>query len=146
MTLTIRQMGESDRAQWIALRGKLWPEYPDDHPGDVAEMLEKGTTWGFIAEADGKPMGFAELSVRAYANGCEQRPVPFLEGIWVDPAAQRAGVGRALVDHLAAFARARGFTELCSDALLDNTLSHTAHAAWGFAETERVIYFRRPLG
>lgn len=60
MSSTLRQMGESDRALWIALRGQLWPEYMADHP--------------------------------------------------------------------AAFAKARGFTELCSDALLDNTHSQAAHA------------------
>ena len=146
MTVSIRVMTEADHDGWIALRNRLWPEYSADHAGDVSEMLEKGTTWGFIAEdPSGAALGFAEVSVRAYANGCEQRPVPFLEGIWVDPRAQRQGVGRSLIDHIAVFAKDRGFTELCSDALLENTTSHAAHAGWGFAETERVIYFRKAL-
>ncbi len=146
MTVSIRAMTETDRAAWIALRSRLWPEYSAGHPADVDEMLERGTTWGFIAEdPSGVALGFAEVSVRAYANGCEQRPVPFLEGIWVDPDAQRQGVGQALIDHVAAFAKARDFSELCSDALLDNTASHAAHAGWGFVETERVVYFRKDL-
>ena len=41
--------------------------------------------------------------------------------------------------------RARGFREIGSDALLDNRASHAAHAGWGFAETERVVYFRKVL-
>ncbi len=40
---------------------------------------------------------------------------------------------------------ARGLRELGSDALMDNTASHAAHRAWGFTETERVIYFRKVL-
>jgi len=71
--------------------------------------------------------------------------VPFLEGIWVEPELRRRGVGRALVDHVEAFVRARGFREIGSDALLGNRASHAAHAAWGFSETERVVYFRKGL-
>jgi len=29
-----------------------------------------------LGEADRAPLGFAEMAVRAYAKGCEQRPVP----------------------------------------------------------------------
>ena len=146
MTSSVRLMDQTDRARWIALREQLWPEYLADHAGDVDEMLRTGATWGFIAEdAYGAALGFAEVAVRAYANGCEARPVPFLEGIWVDPAAQRRGVGRALVDHVSAFVAARGFTEICSDALTDNATSHAAHTGWGFVETERVVYFRKAL-
>jgi aminoglycoside 6'-N-acetyltransferase I len=39
-----------------------------------------------------------------------------------------------------------GCTELASDALLDNQASHAMHEALGFAETERVVYFLKPLG
>jgi aminoglycoside 6'-N-acetyltransferase I len=41
--------------------------------------------------------------------------------------------------------RERGCSELASDALLDNEASHRFHHAAGFAETERVVYFRKPL-
>ena len=58
---------------------------------------------------------------------------------------RRSGVGKALLDRIEAWAQGRGFKELCSDALLSNVVSHAAHAAWGFEETERVVYFRKPL-
>ena len=121
-------MNEANRVRWIALRDRLWPEYAADHAGDVDEMLTKGTTWGFIAEDPAGILGFAEVSVRAYANGCEQRPVPFLEGIWVAPEVRRQGVGRALIAHIEGFLRTRGFSEICSDALIDNAASHAAHS------------------
>ena len=101
--------------------------------------------WGFIAEVDGAAVGFAEVSIRKYANGCEQTPVPFLEGIWVSPMHRRKGIGRMLIAHVSAFCRAQGFTELCSDALVENVTPHAAHGGWGFAEIERVVYFRKPL-
>jgi aminoglycoside 6'-N-acetyltransferase I len=43
------------------------------------------------------------------------------------------------------FLIARGFRELGSDALIENHGSHAAHRGWGFSETERVVYFRKPL-
>ena len=89
--------------------------------------------------------GFAEVSIRKFANGCETQPVAFLEGIWVEPPLRRQGIGRLLVEHIEAFAVARGFREIGSDALLDNEASHAAHRDWGFSETERVVYFRKAL-
>jgi aminoglycoside 6'-N-acetyltransferase I len=44
-----------------------------------------------------------------------------------------------------AWARERGFRELASDALLENTVSHAAHAALGFEEVERAVKYRKPL-
>ena len=43
------------------------------------------------------------------------------------------------------WARARGCRELASDALIDNEISQRTHRALGFRETERVVYFTRPL-
>jgi aminoglycoside 6'-N-acetyltransferase I len=71
--------------------------------------------------------------------------VPFLEGIWVEPRFTRQGLGAQLMAHIEAFLAARGFREIGSDALIDNRVSHAAHLEWGFAETERVVYFRKAL-
>ncbi|MGH8854579.1 MAG: GNAT family N-acetyltransferase, partial [Telluria sp.] len=43
------------------------------------------------------------------------------------------------------WAREQGCTEMASDAMIDNTASHAMHLALGFEETERVVYFRKPL-
>jgi aminoglycoside 6'-N-acetyltransferase I len=145
--LTVRQMNTSDLAAWAGMRAVLWPEAtPESHAREIEQILGSDDTWGFIAEtADGAPAGFAELSIRKFANGCETQPVPFLEGIWVEPPLRRQGIGRLLLEHVEAFAAARGFREIGSDALLDNKASHAAHRGWGFSETERVVYFRKAL-
>lgn len=50
-----------------------------------------------VATEDGDPaqglVGLAELSRRAYAEGCETSPVGFLEGWYVVPERRRQGVG-----------------------------------------------------
>src|SRR5262249_12464577 len=104
-------------------------------------------TWvQFVARSAGRALGFAEASIRRDAvNGASASPVAFLEGLYVVPEARRRGVARALVQAVIHWALAQGFTELVSDALLDNQVSHAMHQALGFAEIERVVCFRRAL-
>lgn len=127
------------------MRAALWPGEPAEAQlEDTENLLGNASGWGFMVETDdGTPAGFAEISIRPFANGCDSRPVPFLEGIWVEPPFRRRGVGALLVKHIEAFVAARGFCEIGSDALIENLLSHAAHRSWGFVETERVVHFRK---
>jgi aminoglycoside 6'-N-acetyltransferase I len=129
------------------MRCALWPDHARDaHVSDIEAMLVSEQSWGFVIEAvGGVPAGFAELALRPYANGCDSRPVPFLEGIWINPLFRRHGLGAQLVRHIEEFIIARGYREIGSDALIDNQASLDAHRAWGFAETERVVCFRKLL-
>ena len=146
MGFAIRAMTEADRPAWIRLRRQLWPGPAAGHSDDTARMLAEENVWAFLAEGmDNEPLGFAELALRPYANGLDSRPVPFLEGIFVASPYRRQGIGRALLAHVEDFVRARGFTELGSDTEEENRASQTAHRAWGFQETERVVYFRKRL-
>jgi aminoglycoside 6'-N-acetyltransferase I len=141
-------MGRGDRETWIRLRAALWPDEAGEvHGKDVDAFLGDETGFGFVAETeDGTAVGFAEITIRPFANGCDSRPVPFLEGIWVEPSFRRRGIGTRLLARIETFVMARGFYEMGSDALLENIDSHAAHRGWGFAETERMIYFRKLLG
>jgi aminoglycoside 6'-N-acetyltransferase I len=147
MNFNIRKMDAADRSVWMEMRDDLWPDEPPlAHLRSIEDILAGDDAWGFLAEsAEGTPAAFAELSIRKYANGCDSQPVPFLEGIFVKPAFRRQGVGAGLIRHIEAFVMARGFSELGSDALIDNHESHAAHAGWGFSEMERVVCFRKLL-
>lgn len=97
-------------------------------------------------DGTGKPLGLVEVALRTdYVNGTDSSPVTFLEGIFVVPDARRTGVARGLVAEAASWARAHGCSELASDADLGNSDSHAMHAALGFEETERVVFFRKGL-
>lgn len=147
MNFSFREMMAADAPAWSAMRKALWPLTTEaGNAKDIADILAADDMWGFIAcDETGTPAAFAEVSLRRYANGCEETPVAFLEGIWTVPAFRRRGLGEQMIAYLGAFLKAKGFNELCSDALIDNTASHKAHRSWGFAETERVVYFRKPL-
>ena len=78
-------------------------------------------------------------------NGTDSSPVAFLEGIYVAPFARNLGVAKALVQAAEFWARERGCVEFASDAAIENESSHAMHRALGFAETERVVFFRKVL-
>jgi aminoglycoside 6'-N-acetyltransferase I len=133
----------------VRLRSLLWPEAPEvEHRAEAGHILsqpERFVTYVAIAR-DERVAGFSEGSLRFdYVNGCESSPVVFLEGIYVTEADRGKGVARLLAGAVEAWGRERGCREFASDALLDNETSHTMHRALGFAETERVVCFRKLL-
>ena len=145
--MNIRPAQPHDKPEYARMGAALWPEADlDELARELEELLANPDQVVFVAARDdGRLCGFAEASVRPFANGVDEQPCGFLEGWWVDEDTRRSGVGRALVAAVEAWARARGFAELGSDALLDNTLGHLAHRALGFEERERVVYFRKRL-
>ncbi len=144
---TVSRAGPKDRADWCLLRDALWPLAAGTNAADIAAQLDKPDLAAFIArDPAGRPQGFAEAAIRHdYVNGCKTSPVGFLEGIYVVPEARRQGVASQLIAAVEAWVRERGCTELASDASIDNTASHSLHEALGFAETQRVVFFRRLL-
>ena len=145
----IRRATAGDIAALAALRFALWPDEPlEQRRAEAAANLSRADArlHTLLAIDRGEAIGFAEVSLRSdYVNGCETSPVAFLEGIYVRHGHRRRGVGRALVDAAAQWRREQGCSEFASDALLANEASHRFHGAVGFAETERVVCFRRPL-
>lgn len=112
----------------------------------MRSWLERSDTAVLVCERpNGSLGGFAEVGIRAYADGCASSPLAFLEGWYVDPDMRGRGVGRALVHAVEAWARDRGLTELASDALLENEIAHRAHEQVGFEEVERAVRYRKAI-
>jgi aminoglycoside 6'-N-acetyltransferase I len=135
---------------WARLRAALWPDYSvQHHRNDVVRtfLAGDGRAVAFICETDeGEVIGFAEGALRSdYVNGCKTSPVLFLEGIYVLPGHRQKGAARLLCDAVAEWGKSIGCAEFASDALLDNVVSHRFHAALGFEETRRVVFFRKSL-
>jgi aminoglycoside 6'-N-acetyltransferase I len=147
MAWHVAQAAATDRDDWFVLREVMWPQPRDVQLQEIDDILSRPDYAGFLArDALGRAVGFAEATLRHdYVSGCETSPVGFLEGIYVAPGARRQGVARALVDAVSAWTRAQGCHELASDAAIDNLGSYQMHAALGFSETERVVFFKRTL-
>jgi aminoglycoside 6'-N-acetyltransferase I len=143
----VRRLDERDRKAWLALRLALWPrEDSAEFETDISGMLaEPDATPAFGAFDGERLVGFAEAGERPFGDGCATSPVGWLEGIYVDADYRRRGVGRALVAAVMDWATSRGYSELGSDAALDNDISLESHARWGFEETKRIVMFRKGL-
>ncbi|WP_406229569.1 aminoglycoside 6'-N-acetyltransferase [Nocardia sp. NBC_01009] len=146
--MRIHRCGADDLDDLAALRAQLWPESSaEEHRADLGDLTDRSHAVAFLARnSQGAAIGFAEATLRSdYVNGCDTSPVAFLEGMYVDPAYRRSGIARTLCDAVEAWGRTMGCTELGSDALLDNAEGQTMHAALGFDERERVVYYRKML-
>ena len=146
----VRHARPADAREWAALRHALWPDEPE------SELLAEAE--GFFTAADARLMavllaeksadglvGFAELSLRAYAEDCRTSPVAFLEGWYVMPSMRQQGVGRALMRAAEHWARRRGCREFASDTPAENTVSAAAHLALGFDDAGVLRCFRKTL-
>jgi aminoglycoside 6'-N-acetyltransferase I len=139
----------SDAPAWLRMREALWPDDGGSHAIEIEEYFAGALHMPLevlLARDDtGAVVGFAELSIRAYAEDCTTDRVAYLEGWYVEPVARRQGVGRALIAAAEAWGRSQGCTEFASDALIDNDVSEAAHLALGFVETVRLRCFRKVL-
>jgi aminoglycoside 6'-N-acetyltransferase I len=149
--MLVRPVEARDLAAWIEMRRDLWPdEDAADLATDAGKFVHDGKALGLaavlVSEGDvGVLTGFVEIGLRDYVDGCDSSPVPFVEGWYVVPQARRNGVGRALIAAAESWSLERGYGEIGSDALLENSVSEHAHKALGFSEVERAIRFRKAL-
>jgi len=146
----VRRLRPEDKDAWVRLRAALWPDVSSAEHGVEAERFLSGEAKEpqavLVAESPGHGLvGFAEISIRAYAEGCSTDRVGYLEGWFVVPAARRRGTGRALVRAAEEWSRSQGCAEFASDAEADNDESARAHRALGFEDVGLVRCFRKEL-
>lgn len=130
------------------MRESLWPAAPGEHGREIAAFFDGARddpAEVFVADGGAGLLGFAEVSIRSHAEGCEPGRIAYLEGWWVDPPQRRRGIGRALIAAVSEWARGRGCSALASDAEIENAASHAAHQALGFEEVERIVCFRKNI-
>jgi aminoglycoside 6'-N-acetyltransferase I len=146
----VRAARKEDGPAWLRMRDALWPNFASTWHSDEIQQFFAGKLSSplavLMAEDDtGKALGFAELSIRNYAEDCVTDRVAYLEGWYVVPGARRNGVGRALIAGAEQWAKGQGCTEFASDAVIDNEISAAAHRALGFTETVQIRCFRKQL-
>jgi aminoglycoside 6'-N-acetyltransferase I len=148
--ISVRPADASFSECWLRLRKALWPNAsPKDLRHDVEQFFAgraKHLKAVFFAHnAADALIGFAELNIRPYAEGCLTDRVAFLEGWYVEPEYRVQGVGVALIKASETWALANGCVEFASDALSENHTGRAAHLAVGFEEVETIRCFRKPL-
>lgn len=146
--MKIRKLLPHDFEPWLNLRRRLWPDMTaEDLKAEQEGILFDPRRNRVLVSEDnsGALVGFVEVSLRDWADGCTTHPVGYIEGWYVEPQFRRSGVGRALICAAEQWALEYGCTELGSDAELANELSHRAHAGVGFTEVVRVVLFSKKI-
>ena len=145
MNIQIRRAGQKELPQWVSMRKQLWPHASFDELKEIEHLFKADNFACFLAESDASVVGFIELALRPYVNGCSTSPVAFIEGIWVNDKLQKQGIGRLLVKKAEEWASSLSLKELASDTRIESEHSIHAHKSWGFQETERIVYFKKDL-
>jgi len=149
VVINVRSAERSDISSWLRMRTALWPDAEDEHAVEIERYFvgkARGADVVLLAEdQNGRVVGFAELSLRPFAEGCRTSRVAYLEGWYADPDMRGQGVGRALVESAEEWGRNQGCTELASDAEVDNEASMAAHVALGFRDAGVVRCFCKEL-
>lgn len=132
---------------WLTLRKKLWHLSSEEkHLREIKEHLDSDKKHAFIAYADDNiPVGFIEVSLRDYAEGCTHSPVGYIEGWFVDEAYRRKGIGRILMQTAEQWAREHGCTQIASDAEQANATSIDAHKRLGFKAYNTLVHFIKDI-
>jgi GNAT superfamily N-acetyltransferase len=96
----LRAIAVEAKAHWGYDRALVeeWAQGGDFEPESLRRRLL------YVAEEDGRPVGWAALIPRG--------EVGWLEDLWVDPARIGRGIGRGLFEHVATEARQRGARRL----------------------------------
>ena len=125
--MLVRPVTVSDEASWLAMRTDLWPGSKKSHTEDIQRFLAGNSREPLQVllafDECGIAVGFIELSIRAYAEGCVSDNVAFIEGWYVSPAMRGKGVGADLVRAAEVWALSQGCVELGSDTEVDNLSS-----------------------
>ncbi len=123
MSLRIRPAGPADAALLAELGARTFRDAfgAQNDPADLAlflateftperqaEELSREDWTTLLAEVDGAPVGYAQSLPRAAPVPLDPGPVRFLRRLYLEQAWTGRGVGRPLLDAIAADARARG--------------------------------------
>jgi len=145
--IRVRPATRHDMEDWLRMRKAFWPDCPEDkHRQEMEQSLSlPGVV--FVAEhKEAGLVGFAEISIRKdYVEGASGGPVPYVEGWYVDETYQGSGIGRSLIEAAEQWSLEKGFTQIASDTLVDNSKSIAVHTALGFREVERCVHFIKSL-
>ncbi len=129
------------------MRTALFPDTSnDDHKREMARVLSASSNAQcFVALVDDKPVGFLEVGIREWADGCATPNVGYLEAIYVDEFFRRSGVAKALIRAAEHWSRDHGAQEVASDADVDNEEGLALHHQMQYEEMGRSVLFKKAL-
>ncbi|HEY1138938.1 MAG TPA: GNAT family N-acetyltransferase [Lysobacter sp.] len=110
-----------------------------EQPGDLQrarhflhERLQRGESAILLAELDGRAAGFTQLY--PMFSSVRTARIWILNDLYIDESARRHGVGKALLDAAAQFAKEQGAAGLVLETTRDNEAARALYRAAGWNE------------
>ena len=153
MSVSVVPADEARIDDWLRLREAVYTGLDRGfHRQEMQKFLSPGAEMHCLLAVEdrgtgskGQAIGMIELSLRNVVDGCLSSPVGYIEGIYVEPAYRGRGIARALYQHGEAWLRSHCCTELATDAEIETESAQRFHLRMGFAETYRIVEYRKPL-
>jgi ribosomal protein S18 acetylase RimI-like enzyme len=152
MAVELRRIGAGEWRELRDLRLRSLQDAPDAFASTYEEesirpdadwaewtmgLVEGGSSFGLVAQRNGQRIGMA--------IGAPHRDHPGEAGLfamWVDPSARGAGVGRALVEGVVAWAASAGFPVLRLRVTMSNDAAVRLYTRCGFSDGGRRLPLR----
>ena len=142
------QPEEWERVRAVRLRAlaeapdAFWTTVEQDEQRPLAEWrtrLENESAATFLACSE-----YADVGIVTGIASPDEAGVAWLMSMWVDPAVRGKGVGAALIDAVAAWARDKGFERLRLEVATANLAATRLYEKTGFAATGKVGHMPAP--
>jgi GNAT superfamily N-acetyltransferase len=114
MVPRVRSISQSDRAQWF----RLWQGYLDFYETTLDTRVSEAT-WRRLLDANEPMYGLVAIgsdesivgivNYVLHANTWTEKPVCYLEDLFVDPAVRGQGAGKALIEAVIDLAKTQGW-------------------------------------
>jgi aminoglycoside 6'-N-acetyltransferase I len=141
--MKLRPIDKSDFPLWQRMRREIYPILDPEYDRREMEQISASDIWFcYFIEDGGAPIGLVELSSRNIVDGCLSSPVAYLEGLYLEPECRGRGLGTQAMRLVFDWCRERGFSELATDAELENLRAQNFYSMLGFEETDRVVEYR----
>ena len=143
-TVKLTKITREDLAQWKAMRKELYPTLDEMFDEKEMERIFNHKEWAcqLITDYNETILGFVEISLRNFVDGCLSSPVAYIEGLFLKPQYRQQGLGKEVIKQIMAWCIQHGYSELATDTELENLNAQAFYKSVGFQETYRVVEFR----
>jgi len=145
--MKIKKIAKKNLKEVARMSLALWTDSSFEGEYEEAkDTLQSKKKTCFLLKDKKAYIGYISLSLRKeYVDGMTSSPLTYIEGIYVDPAYRRQGLGAKLIELGATWGKKKGCLQYASDTDLYNDASINMHKKHGFKEVSRVVCFVKDL-
>ena len=132
---------------WSKFRRAIYPITSHDIDLKEIEDIYLSDIWQcwFVEREGGHRIGLVELSLRNIVDGCVSSPVPYIEGLYLIETERTKGRGTEIIKMVQTWCQEQGYSELGTDAELNNTRAQKFYEKLGFELVDRVVEYKLEL-